>query len=56
MCQVDIKFDIVTTDLRLILSYFVETDVYVFFNKLAKTICNIMFKKRGSLKLRLSTE
>ena len=41
------KFDIVSTDLRIILSNFVETDVYALFKKSIKKICNMMFKTKG---------
>ena len=44
------SFDIVTIDLRLILSKFVATDVYALFKKSVKKICNIMFKTRGGVK------
>ena len=41
------EFDIVSTDLRIILSNFVATDVYALFKKSIKKICNIMFKTKG---------
>ena len=41
------KFDIVSTDLLLILSNFVATDAWVLFEKSIKKICNIMFKTNG---------
>ena len=41
------KFDIVSTDLRIILSNFVATDVYALFKKSIKKICNMMFKTKG---------
>ena len=45
------EFDIVSTDLRIILSNFVATDVYALFKKSIKKICNMMFEtKRGGVK------
>ena len=41
------KFDIVSTDLRLILSVFVATDVYALFKKSVKKICNIHVQNEG---------
>ena len=38
------KFDIVSKDLRIILSNFVATDVYALFKKSIKKNRNIMFK------------
>ena len=38
---------IVSTDLRIILSNFVATDVYALFRKSIKKNCNIMFKTKG---------
>ena len=40
------KFDIVSTDLRIILSNFVATDVYALFKKSIKKNCNMMFKTK----------
>merc|ERR1712001_426016 len=39
--------DIVSTDLRIILSNFVATDVYALFRKSIKKNCNIMFTTKG---------
>ena len=39
--------DIVSTDLRIILSNFLATDVYALFKKSIKKICNMMFKTKG---------
>ena len=38
------KFDIVSTDLRIILSNSVATDVFALFKKSIKKICNIFFE------------
>ena len=47
MSQIEGKFDIVTTELRFILSNFVATDVYALFNMSDKKIATYMFKTRG---------
>ena len=41
------EFDIVSTDLRIILSNFVATDVYTLFQKSFKKFATYKFKTRG---------
>ena len=43
------EFNIVSTDLLIILLNFVATDVYALFRKSINKICNIMFKKTADL-------
>ena len=45
------KFDIVSTDLRIILSIFVATDVYALFKKSIKIICNVQNEGGGGQRL-----